>query len=112
MTTTSPVQSAWGWALASLGLPWVAQRVWPIPSCPLGQRSAMDEARGSSLPARLLVEGEPAVLLQDGDPSAVVAAVLQPSQAVDEDWARGAGTHVSHDSTHRRRPPTAGTVLN
>ena len=26
--------SRWGWALRSSGLPWVAQRVWPMPHCP------------------------------------------------------------------------------
>ena len=32
MTVRSPVQSAWGWALRSLGRPCVAQRVWPRPA--------------------------------------------------------------------------------
>ncbi len=27
-----PVQSAWGWAFSSLGRPWVAHRVWPMPA--------------------------------------------------------------------------------
>lgn len=26
-----PSQLVWGWALTTEGLPWVAQRVWPIP---------------------------------------------------------------------------------
>jgi hypothetical protein len=29
-------QSVCGWALTNVGLPWVAQRVWPIPSVPVG----------------------------------------------------------------------------
>ena len=26
--------SRWGWAFCSVGRPWVAQRVWPIPTVP------------------------------------------------------------------------------
>src|SRR5213076_3599435 len=33
-TVSTPVQSGWGWAFVSLGRPWVAQRVCPIPSVP------------------------------------------------------------------------------
>ena len=29
-----PEQSVWGWALRSVGAPWVAQRVWPMPAVP------------------------------------------------------------------------------
>ncbi len=29
-TARRPVQSRWGWAFSGVGLPWVAQRVWPI----------------------------------------------------------------------------------
>ena len=31
-TATRPVQSRWGWAFVSVGWPWVAQRVWPMPA--------------------------------------------------------------------------------
>ena len=30
MMAMRPVQSTWGWAFSAVGLPWVAQRVWPI----------------------------------------------------------------------------------
>ena len=39
-TATWPEASVWGWALTSVGSPWVAQRVWPMPTPslqPLGQ---------------------------------------------------------------------------
>ena len=41
-TRASPAeQSTWGWALPSVGPPWVAQRVWPIPAVePAGAASA------------------------------------------------------------------------
>ena len=33
-TATVPELSIWGWAFLTSGLPWVAQRVWPIPTVP------------------------------------------------------------------------------
>ena len=30
----SPFWDRWGWALVSVGAPWVAQRVWPMPQVP------------------------------------------------------------------------------
>src|SRR6476620_10962792 len=43
----------WGWALASVGPPWVAQRVWPMPVVAGGScSSAMASRRFASLPAR------------------------------------------------------------
>ena len=38
-TTSVPWQSVWGWAFSSDGRPWVAQRVWPMPSEPVSGRS-------------------------------------------------------------------------
>ena len=34
-TATRPAVSVWGWAFISFGSPWVAQRVWPMPSVDL-----------------------------------------------------------------------------
>ena len=65
------------------------------------------DGRGQRLQlADSLVDGEAAVLSKDGDACAVIATVLQPAQPIDEDRACGAGTHVSHDSTHRPSPLT------
>ncbi len=33
-TTRVPEPSRWGWAFSSVGRPWVAQRVWPMPKVP------------------------------------------------------------------------------
>ena len=33
-TATAPELSVWGCAFLTSGLPWVAQRVWPIPTVP------------------------------------------------------------------------------
>jgi hypothetical protein len=46
-----PVQSVWGWAFSSEGLPWVAQRVWPIPTGPSIGRSRRILSRFRILPA-------------------------------------------------------------
>ena len=47
-----PVQSAWGWALASDGRPWVAHRVWPIPVVASAGASPTAPASSASFPAR------------------------------------------------------------
>ena len=38
-TANNPPSLTWGWEFTSLGAPWVAHRVWPMPTVP-----------GSSLP--------------------------------------------------------------
>ena len=41
LCTTASLSVAWGWALFSVGRPWVAQRVWPMPTAPCsGSRRA------------------------------------------------------------------------
>src|SRR5439155_8522 len=49
-TTRAPRRSAWGWAFSSEGRPWVAQRVWPIPSEPVtgGWRHVLRDGRGGA----------------------------------------------------------------
>jgi hypothetical protein len=51
-TATCPEASTWGWALTSFGSPWVAQRVWPMPTLPRS-RLGSDATRSSIRPARL-----------------------------------------------------------
>ncbi len=60
MTATVPVQSTWGWALRSLGAPWVAQRVWPMPvvAGAIGLSSS-SASRLPSLPAFFAVASFP-----------------------------------------------------
>ncbi|CAM5233766.1 hypothetical protein SVIOM342S_00108 [Streptomyces violaceorubidus] len=55
-TATRPALSRCGWALASVGPPWVAQRVWPMPVAADGSGcSDSSLSRLTSLPARLAV---------------------------------------------------------
>ncbi len=59
-TATRPFWPRWGWALVSLGAPWVAQRVCPMPVVDGGSGvSSMDFSRLASLPARLSETIEP-----------------------------------------------------
>ena len=86
-----------GWALRSVGAPWVAQRVWPMPV-------VAGAAAGASASALLQVGQLAGPLLgqracrrrSDGDAGGVVAAVLEPPQAVEHD--------VERRLLHRRIP--------
>src|SRR3989454_8403556 len=53
--------------------------------------------------AGLLLDEEVAVLVDEGDPGRVVAAVLESPQALDEDGPGLPGTGVSDDSAHAGR---------
>ena len=48
-----------GCALTSLGTPWVAQRVWPMPTLPLTGRAATRRSSAASLPAARRSSNEP-----------------------------------------------------
>ena len=79
----------WGWALASVGPPWVAQRVCPMPvrGRRAAARSAIASSRLASLPARLRV----------ATCVAVDAARRRPS--------RTRGTRAGRGPPSRRRAP-------
>ena len=51
-TATSFFASVWGWALASVAGPWVAQRVWPMPALP-ANRFGRPSCRSRTRPALL-----------------------------------------------------------
>jgi len=65
-TTASP-REACGWALVSVGLPCVAQRVWPMPIEPKSGAAASLASRFLSLPSARLRR----------DARRIVAAVLE-----------------------------------
>ena len=46
-------QSVWGWALISVGAPWVAQRVWPIPIVPAVGSDSTSASSSESRPGSL-----------------------------------------------------------
>jgi len=60
MMASRPLRERCGWALRSVGLPWVAHRVWPMPVVPVlmalsGAWAASSCSRLPSLPARFTV---------------------------------------------------------
>ena len=103
-TATVPVQSTWGWALPSVGPPWVAQRVWPMPVVPdqTTSSSASAFSRFASFPALRATRSSTAV--DDRDPGRVVAAVLEAAQAVEGDLERILVADVAHDAAHDLQP--------
>ena len=84
MTATRPLASVCGWALRSVGPPWVAQRVWPMPVDPLSATvAAVDEVLEVGQHTGLLRGVQSALAVQDGHPRGVVAAVLEPAQPLE-----------------------------
>ena len=93
----------------SLGAPWVAQRVCPMPVVDGGSGlSSMRLLEVGQLAGPLVRDDRAAV--DEGDAGGVVAAVLQTAQALDDDVACLLVADVPHDSAHARqsrwaRPP-------
>ena len=100
--TTASRSVAWGWALVSLGLPWVAQRVWPMPIAP-----DSGACESFSLEVAQLALGAPALeaaVLQGGDAGRIVAAILQPLQRVDDLHRDRRPAQNADNSAHRCVP--------
>ena len=96
---TRPLQSSCGWAFSWLGRPCVAQRVCPRPTVGLGTIGAggreervevADGAHGAA--------GPPSSI--EHDARRVVAAVLEPSQTVEDDRLAGTAPGVAYDAAH------------
>ncbi len=81
MTVISPVQSWCGWALRSFGRPWVAQRVWARPMAACGRPVGDGRLEVRELAGPLLDE-QVARVVDEGDAGRVVAAVLEPPEAL------------------------------
>ncbi len=83
LCTTATLPERCGCALSSVGGPWVAQRVWPMPVAPSTHSLRSFFTRLSSLPS----ERRRAQLatLDDRDAGRVVAAVLEAPEALDHD---------------------------
>ena len=103
MTTIWPVQSMWGWALVCEGLPWVAQRVWPMPIWPAIGSASRSTAQVDQL-ADVAADGDFAIL-DDGDARRVVASILEAFESFKDDGGRLAGPHVADDAAHVVVPP-------
>ena len=113
MTAMSPWPSRCGWALSCVGLPCVAPARVP-------QRRAtvrdvtLDAAAQHQELADVLDDAQPAFAVEDGETGAIVAAVLQLREAVQDDRRRflrpsiGSDPHMSpfgsHDAPRARGP--------
>jgi hypothetical protein len=75
MRANLPSLLTWGWALASVTPPWVAQLVCPRPTVPVRRTLAASLARFSTRPD-LLDDLDPAVL-DNGEPRGVISAVFK-----------------------------------
>ena len=116
-TASRPVQSRWGWAFSGVGLPWVAQRVWPIavrrPGGAARQRPASVVHRVGPLGG----PGPPEVALgHQGHAGRVVAAVLEAVEAVEQTSSASAAPvapMIPHTGrrlpTRRGRPPPSAS---
>ena len=100
MTASLSSSARCGCALVSVGPPWVAQRVWPMPVVPSASGLAAEVVAQHLELAGALAHAEIAVAVDHGDAGGVVAPVLEPREAGEEDGLAVARAHVSDDSTH------------
>ena len=99
LCTTAMRPATWGWALVSLGRPWVAQRVCPMPSLPamgswpsfLRSSISLPWARRTKNPLRA----------HQGQTGRVISPVFQATQALHDHFHRVLGTHISNYSAHK-----------
>ena len=99
LCTTETSSVICGWALASIGLPWVAQRVWPMPVAPV-QRLALEQL----LEIAQLAFGAPPpemAVLDGGDAGGIVAAIFEPLQRVDQLFGDRPFAEDANDAAHR-----------
>jgi len=89
-TTSRPEQSVWGWALKVVGRPWVAQRLFA--------QLGLEVAELADFAPELQL-----AVADHGDAGGIVAPVLQPLEAFDQDLTRLETSQVADDSTHAGR---------
>ena len=98
--TTASLREACGWALVSVGLPCVAQRVWPMPIEPR-------ERRGGELGLEVLklALGAPALelaVLERRDARRIVAAVFEALQRIDDRARDRSRSENANNPAHAR----------
>ena len=82
LCTTASRSVACGWALLSVGLPWVAQRVWPMPICAAERLAAQPVLEVAQL--ALGAAARQRAVLEGGDAGGIVAAIFEALQRVDQ----------------------------
>ena len=105
LCTTATRSVACGWALASVGLPCVAQRVWPMPVEPCSG----DRFRQLFEIAQLALGATPPELpvLDGGDARGIIAAIFEALQRVDQLLGDRPFAEDANDAAHRPLLPRA-----
>ena len=101
-TTSVPEPSVWGWALSSVGRPWVAQRVCPMPMCPVHR--ALAQQAFEHLDAAGRAPDLESLGPQHGHAGRVVAAVLEALEPLHDDADRVLVADVADDAAHGVSP--------
>ena len=83
-----------------VGTPWVAQRVWAMPTM-TADRGGLERVLETPYFADGAQPGEPAVL-EHREAGGIVAAIFQPAQAFHQDGNGVAFSDHTHDSAHTR----------
>jgi Transposase IS116/IS110/IS902 family len=97
ITRFSKCSVAWGCALPSVGRPWVAQRVWPMPIVPVsGSRTSL-ASRLRSLPS---ARRRKLSAFQRGNASGVVAPIFEPLERVDKQARDRLTPENAYNSAH------------
>ena len=96
----------WGWELMSFGSPWVAQRVWPMPSVPGRERAVLRFCiRGSAdglWHFSIMQHGRPVATQM---PAESYPRYSRRAKAVQQNGRRLLRSDVSNDSTHNEIVP-------
>jgi hypothetical protein len=78
--TTATRSVACGWALLTVGLPWVAQRVWPMPVVPFSGFQQLLQILQLALGAAAL----DLLALERGDARGIIAAIFKTFERINQ----------------------------
>jgi hypothetical protein len=100
--TTATPSTMCGWALPTVGAPWVAQRVWAMPTVPAAARreragEIVELALGATAFERAVADG--------ADSGAVIAAIFEPPEAVHQPPGNLLAPDNADNPTHMFRFP-------
>ena len=98
LCATATRSVACGWALLSVGLPWVAQRVWPMPILPAS--GSLHQARFESGEFALGAPAPERAMIQGGDAGGVIAAVFEALERLDQMAGDRLASDDSDDPAH------------
>ena len=101
-------EATWGWALRSLGSPWVAQRVCPMPIVPSMGDSTSLFGQVAEL-SNVAADGD-AAALNDGDARRIIAAIFQPAQPVQDNLGRVALADIGGRMFTQAASPSSTSV--